>query len=247
MKKWLIVTLFVLMGLQGKALAAGQQSERQTPEEIQPVQKTAYLTFDDGPSLNTMPILDVLDHYGVKATFFVIGNEEGYAARAYREMVSRGHAIALHTYSHDYDVAYGSVQSYFSDMERLESLLQKYGVRTNLVRFPGGSKNRAVLYGHKKEVLNGIKTELAKKGYTYVDWNIDSTDGYSPSISKYTIVSNVLKGAKDLEQSVILLHDINSMDNTVRALPEIITGLKEQGYEFDVLNDYTAKKVQFGQ
>lgn len=254
MKKCLLLLLCLFFMFTLDTAAANQQPEEFIPEEIQPLlqswqnkgQKTAYLTFDDGPSLNTLPILDILDKYHVKATFFVMGNEEGYADGAYQEMAARGHTLALHTYSHNYEVVYGSRDKYFADMALLEKMLKKYGVHSRIVRFPGGSRNLAVQRSPKKEVLASIKSELKKRGYIYFDWDIDSTDGYSPSVSKQTIVSNVLNGTEDQEQIVILLHDINSMKNTVRALPDIITGLKAKGYQFDSINEYT-EKVQFGE
>ena len=120
----------------------GTMAKTVMPDEIAPLvkQKTkvAYLTFDDGPSINTIKILNILDQYQVKATFFVIGNEEGYADKSYQEIIKRGHTLALHSYSHDYNLIYRSKNDFFKDLKRLELLLgDKYGAKTNIVRIPG--------------------------------------------------------------------------------------------------------------
>ncbi|MFJ7753883.1 polysaccharide deacetylase family protein [Peribacillus muralis] len=221
------------------------------PEEMTPLvkskenQKIAYLTFDDGPSLNTMDILDILDRYHVKATFFVMGNEEPYAKKGYEEMISRGHALALHSYTHDYAIVYQSPEGFFQDLNRLESKLQKeFGIKSRIVRLPGGSNNLLRHQAATRPIINGILQQLTEKGYTYVDWNIDSTDGISPSISEQQIISSVQKGTKGQKHVNILLHDINSMKNTVKALPDIIEFLKKEGYSFDTI-DETTPKMQF--
>lgn len=221
------------------------------PEEITPLvkskedQKIAYLTFDDGPSTNTLDILDILDQYHVKATFFVKGNEEPYAKQCYKEMISRGHEIALHSYTHDYSIVYRSTESFFQDLNRLETMLEKeYGVKSRIVRIPGGSNNHLRHQVTTKPIINGILQQLSEKGYIYFDWNIDSTDGISPSISEQQIITSVKRGLKDQKHVNILLHDINSMKNTVKALPDIIENLKREGYTFDTI-DETTSKIQF--
>lgn len=221
------------------------------PEEMTPLlkskanQKIAYLTFDDGPSLNTMEILNILDRYHVKATFFVKGNEEPYAKSCYQEMISRGHSIALHSYTHDYSIVYRSTESFFQDLNRLETMLQEeYGIKSRIVRLPGGSNNRLRHQASTKLIINGILQQLKEKGYIYFDWSIDSTDGFSPSISEQQIISAVQKGTKNQKHVNILLHDINSMKNTVKALPDIIEFLKKEGYTFDTI-DETTPKMQF--
>lgn len=232
------------------AQASPRTGVRPVPEELTPLkrsdeQKVAYLTFDDGPSLNTTGILDILDRYHVKATFFVKGNEQPYALMGYREIKRRGHLIALHSYSHDYSVIYRSKAGFFGDLNRLEVFLrQNVGVTSRLVRFPGGSRNITTRQASTKHVVNEVIQELNKKGYVYCDWNVDSKDGISPAITERTIINSVLKGTRNQKRAVILLHDINDMKNTVRALPEIIEGLRDQGYTFDMIHA-GSQQVQF--
>lgn len=224
----------------GKAVT----SEEMTPM-IKENTKKVYLTFDDGPSINTMKILDILDQYQVKATFFVIGNEEAYAKNCYREMIKRGHSIALHSYTHDYNLIYRSKNDFFKDLKRLELLLdKKYGATTNIVRIPGGSGNKLFYQESTKPIIKDILHQLTNSGYVYVDWNVDSKDGISPYTSAQEITRNVLSASHNHKQAIILLHDINDMKNTVKALPAIIKGLEKDGFTFDII-DKSAPKIQF--
>jgi peptidoglycan-N-acetylglucosamine deacetylase len=208
-------------------------------------EKIAYLTFDDGPSANTIAILDILDQYEIKATFFVIGKEGSFASQNFKEIIQRKHAIALHSYTHDYEMIYQSKQQFFEDLKQLENMLfENFKVKTKLIRFPGGSKNMALRQSSKKMIRDEIISELQAKGYTYFDWNVDSTDGYSPTVREQTIVKAVLNGAENQTEAIILLHDISEMKNTVKALPVIIEGLKKQGFQFKVLSEKT-KTVHF--
>ncbi|WP_050615262.1 polysaccharide deacetylase family protein [Bacillus testis] len=241
-----VIILLTVVGFATEGYAAGAVDDGLLPEEAREAEgKVAYLTFDDGPSSNTIPILDILDEYKIKATFFVMANPSEEGMQGYREMMKRGHAIALHTYSHDYRKIYTSPDQFFHNIAQLETFLQKnFSIRTKILRFPGGSRNSSSkLYGGPG-IMRKIIDESKKRGYTYFDWNIDSTDGISPAISVYTITSKVINGAKGKEKAVILLHDINAMDHTVTALPTIIKGLKKQGFSFDVIHEGT-QAVQF--
>ena len=111
-------------------------------------EKICYLTFDDGPSKNTVKILDILKQYDAKATFFVIGNCIGEETRDILErMIAEGHAIGLHANNHVYEKFYADETSYLKDYETLyETLKKDYGIETALFRLPGGSACK-YLYG----------------------------------------------------------------------------------------------------
>ena len=87
-------------------------------------EKVVYLTLDDGPSKNTQAVLDILDKYNAKATFFVTG-----AMPEYKDMIKKaydkGHTIGMHTYSHDYAKVYASVDAYFQDLDQIGQLVKK--------------------------------------------------------------------------------------------------------------------------
>ncbi|NCA97898.1 MAG: polysaccharide deacetylase [Clostridia bacterium] len=193
--------------------------------------KLAYLTFDDGPSPRTTEILDVLDAYQVKATFFVTNPAlEDYPEIA-RDLVARGHAIGLHTASHRYNDIYQSVDLFISDITENFSLIEKVtGVAPSVLRFPGGSVN-----AYNEDIAADLIEAVAEHGYTYFDWNCASGDAVGQSISKSKIVENVHKSRQGKNSLVILFHDSMGKKTTVQALPEVIEDLRADGYEFAAL------------
>lgn len=195
-----------------------------------------YLTFDDGPSDNTLKILDILDLYGIKATFFVVGNAQ---TEYIPQIISRGHAIGLHSATHDYSRIYADVESYLADIQQISDIVFKAsGVRCNILRFPGGSSNRV-----SAEYNVGIMTDLTKRmeslGYAYFDWNVSSGDASGGLTPKDTIVNNVLSGAKGKTSICVLMHDLSVNSTTVEALPDIIEGLDAMGFRFAALTAET--------
>ncbi len=191
--------------------------------------KKAYLTFDDGPSDNTKKILDILDRHGVKATFFVI-YRKGYES-VYRDIVRRGHTIALHSYTHDYSKIYRSTDAYFSDLEKLSDYVEKVtGVRSNIMRFPGGGSN-TVSRDYCRGIMSTLTKEVQKRGYRYYDWNADSGDALSNRVSASKLVANVKRDCGSQKSVIILMHDSPAKTTTVDALPQIISYLSSKGYE----------------
>jgi len=194
--------------------------------------RICYLTFDDGPSENTLKILDVLDNYGIKATFFVVGD----AKTEYLPKIhSRGHAIGLHSATHNYKKIYASTDNFMEDIEKISDIVyKKVGIRSKIMRFPGGSSNIV-----SKEYCKGIMTKLTKKmtklGYSYFDWNADSCDASGGYIYPSTLVKNVLNDAKGKDEICVLMHDNANKTNTVKALPNIIEGLDSMGFIFKPL------------
>ena len=198
--------------------------------------KVCYLTFDDGPSNNTLKILDILDNYGVRATFFVVGRGKlDYLTK----MKDAGHTIALHSDTHDYSKMYVSEDAYFADLNALSAKVKaKIGEDVKLVRFPGGSSNQ-VSKAHNEGIMTRLTKLLPEKGYYYFDWNVDSGDASTGLLEKEKIVENVLNGAKNKKSICVLMHDTASKTTTVEALPEIIEGLWKMGYHFEVLSPET--------
>lgn len=208
-----------------------QSTEEQTttPVVVEPLPdgKYAYLTFDDGPSANTIQILDILDNYGVKATFFVNGHTGEVMEERYKAIVDRGHAIALHTYSHDYNKVYGGLDKFEQEIVSLRNYIKEVtGVDTTLFRFPGGSSNS------RTDDIKPYIQWLNDNGYSYWDWNCSSGDATGTKPSAEQIVANCLvqadAGYKNL---VILMHDTKPKDTTVEALPALIEALQARGYE----------------
>lgn len=198
--------------------------------------KVAYLTFDDGPSCNTFKILDILDKYDVKATFFVIG-KSGRDAE-YKAIVARGHSIGLHTYSHNYSKVYASESAFFKELDKIsDKIYNLTGVRSNIIRFPGGSSN-TVYKKYSSGLMAKLKKSVPAKGYYYHDWNVSSGDASGNNIAKTKLINNVKNGCKNKSTVNILMHDTGSSKNTtVEALPAIIEYLLAQGYDIQPITE----------
>lgn len=196
-------------------------------------EKVCYLTFDDGPSSKvTTRILSTLDQYNVKATFFVVGTGK---LSLLKDIHAAGHAIGLHTNTHEWDI-YKSTEAYFADLQAIsDKVYAEIGIRTKIMRFPGGSSN-TVSIKRCAGIMSKLVEMVEEKGYVYFDWNVDSTDASKNNIPKDTIVNNVLKYAKNKDKICVLMHDTNAKSTTADALPEIIEGLKEMGFEFKTLD-----------
>ena len=136
------------------------------------VDNAVYLTFDDGPSARTDEILEILDKYGVKATFFVVGaNEEGDLERM-QKIVAAGHTLAIHSYSHDYKKIYASVEAYLEDFNQMFcQIYEATGVKPQIFRFPGGSVNSYNVGIHQQLIA-----EMTRRGFVYFDWNVANGD-----------------------------------------------------------------------
>ncbi len=189
--------------------------------------RVAYLTFDDGPSAVTHEVLRVLHEYGVPATFFVIGNRVKVYADTVRQMVKDGHAVGNHTYDHDAVTVYKSPKAFLASLKRADGVIAGVaGVRPGVVRAPGGTK------GH---FTREYYTLLAESGYTVYDWDVSSADTDASHPGPEVIAANVLAGAKGRRWPVILMHDGPGHEATAQALPAIIRGLRDEGYEFGTL------------
>lgn len=194
--------------------------------------KVCYLTFDDGPSANTLKILDILNRYGVKATFFVINTNNIQYVKNIHEA---GHAVGLHAYSHQYSEIYASEDAYFADLEKISSVVEGIiGIRPSIIRFPGGSSN-AVSRKYCPGLMTQLVNSVRERGYQFFDWNVSSNDATSVTPSYTYIRNSVLNGAKNITSACVLMHDSSAKTTTVQALPEMIEGLIKMGYRFETL------------
>jgi peptidoglycan/xylan/chitin deacetylase (PgdA/CDA1 family) len=199
-----------IIPLSGNAEAVSVVS-KQSPASNNGI-RYVYLTFDDGPSPRTAEILDILASYDVKATFFVCG-KSGYDDM-YKRIVDEGHTIGMHSYSHDYKVLYESLDSFQTDLHKIQNyIFDITGVWTTYYRFPGGSSNTA-----SQVPMSDLIGYLDRNNITYFDWNVYGGDNIASSI----IVSNVTANITEHENCMILLHDAADKEETVEALPEII-------------------------
>lgn len=198
----------------------GQESPADGPKEQEAAHKV-YLTFDDGPSKYTEDILDILDAYDVKATFFVLGKESDYSIRMLQEIAKRGHTIGMHSYSHKYAEVYGSVEDFSADFYQIYSyILDNTGIQSVYYRFPGGSSN--TISDIDMQVFADF---LAEKGVEFYDWNVSSGDGGRVLLDVDTLVRNSTESISKHGTSIILMHDAASRPTTVEALPQIIENI----------------------
>lgn len=195
---------------------------------VNPGDKVVYLTFDDGPGPYTQELLDVLDRYNVKATFFVTNGKPDYQDLIAEE-ASRGHTVAIHSASHDYARIYQSIDAYFDDLDEMNNIIKaQTGKYADIVRFPGGSSNTV-----SKSYCNGIMSQLVcaveAKGFRYCDWNVSSGDAGSANTASQ-VICNVIDGIKSRNISIVLQHDIKKF--SVDAVEEIIQWGLSEGYTF---------------
>ena len=192
--------------------------------------KTAFLTFDDGPTANITPqILDMLKKYNIKATFFVVGSMIDANPLLLKREFNEGHAIGNHSYSHDYKILYSNTNNFITDMLKGEKSIKNVlgqSFVTKIARFPGGGfDNNKLPY----------KKELAVHGYYAIDWNSLNGDAEALNIPATKLVERFKNTINGQEHLVILMHDAATKQTTVQALPSIIEYLKSLGYEFKIL------------
>lgn len=203
--------------------------------------KIAFLTFDDGPNHKITPrVLDILKEEKVPATFFVIGQ---LITEDVRDILQRqlreGHGIALHSFSHNYRKLYSrknrELLTFLNELNQSEEALKKVlgeNFKTKVFRYPGGNMT-----------WNGLRTVdelLEEAGIQWIDWNALTGDA-QPWKQPLTVsgqmkfLKRTLNRNENHDITVILCHDSESKELTIKALPKIITYLKEEGYTFGIL------------
>lgn len=201
--------------------------------------KTIYLTFDDGPSKNVYTIIEyILKKYDIKATFFVVTdpNQNGDVAAKLKYIADNGHAIGIHSASHDYEKIYASVDAYLDDFyQAWTAVYEATGIKTSIFRFPGGSNTR-----YNESTREEIIAEMTRRGFRFYDWNVQSNDIAGDNWSK--MYNTILNGVRNSGRSIVLFHD--RADNGVNVLEDVIKVLLNEGYKFDKINDNTMP-IQF--
>ena len=176
--------------------------------------KVIALTFDDGPGPYTEKLLDILDKYDAKATFFLIGSKVSARANTLRRMQSRGHQLGNHSWSHP-ELNKVSAEQLASEIDQTNNAIkQAVGTKPNIIRPPYGAFNRAVL------------EQFRQRGMSAVVWSVDTRDWADRNSE--IVCSRAVAGARN--GAVILMHDIHQ--TSVNAVPCILNSLKQQGYSF---------------
>lgn len=184
---------------------------------MSPDEKAVYLTFDDGPIPEVTPwVLDLLDKYDIKATFFMVGDNIRKHPDVFRMVVDRGHRIGNHTFNHIRGFEYLS-KNYLANTDKANEVMH-----TDLFRPP---------HGH----MTSLQYATLKRHYKIIMWDLVTRD-YSKKMRPPQVLANVMRYARN--GSIITFHDsLKSWNNgnLPYALPRAIEFLKEEGYEFKVL------------
>ncbi len=193
-------------------------------------EKVIALTVDDGPwPKTTEAMLDIFQKNNVKATFFWVGTSVEKSPEIAKKVVAQGHAIGNHTFSHSY--ASMDQATAASEVNRNAELIYKTtGVKTFLFRPPGGILD------------NGVASIAKQEKYGIIMWSLTSADT-DPKAKPEAFTRNVVTGAKP--GAIVLMHDGGGdRARTIAALPDMIKGLKEQGYHFVTVPELLAMQEQ---
>lgn len=202
-------------------------------KDIDSKDKMVYLTFDDGPSVYTLELLDVLKKYNVKATFFVTNNgDEKIIKRAYDE----GHKIGIHSYTHNFAYIYSSIDNYFEDLYKMQEKLKNItGETITLVRFPSGSSNIiSKSYDNGTKIMSTLTRMVEQRGFTYCDWDISCMDYLNEGMDSVKVYNKVISQLKE-DRTIVLQHDIRKYSTD--SVEMIIKYCIENGYTFDVIRE----------
>ena len=181
-------------------------------------EKIAYITFDDGPTLNTPTIVETLEKYDAAATFFVLEERIVMYPEYIRQIIHSGSTIGLHGVSHS-EAIYASPTSVLDEMNKANaSLYSLCGEKTSIVRVPFGSAYR----------LSSTQAKnLTDNGYIIWDWNVDPRDSVGRIVPE-RILKNLQDGLRKCPDTpVILFHDRKS---TANLLPAVLEYLTSEGY-----------------
>ncbi|MET3193682.1 polysaccharide deacetylase family protein [Gottfriedia sp. OAE603] len=191
-------------------------------DSVETNQKVVALTFDDGPTKNVDKILPLLDQYNVKATFFLIGNEIEKNPEEAKKIVSAGHQVGNHTYSHDRMVL-KSPSFIKEEIEKTDKLIREAAGYKGEIDFrpPNGKKMIGLPY-----YLNKVQKET-------ITWNIEPDTYYSSAADKVEYVKKNIKPG-----SIILLHPMyDKTGNELKTIEEILQSLTKEGYQFVTVDE----------
>jgi peptidoglycan/xylan/chitin deacetylase (PgdA/CDA1 family) len=190
--------------------------------------KVVALTYDDGPSPYTNQLLDILDRYQVKATFFEIGRNIEKHPEIVPMIVARGHELANHSYSHT-DMMFKPREFLLSEIEKTDKLLQELGVKQDSISFRPP-------FGRRFVVLSYLLSQMHKK---LIMWDVNSLD-YEKTLTAEDIANRVIDNVRS--GSIVLMHDSGGdRSKTLAATQAIVKTLQSKGYAFKTVSELLKK------
>ena len=200
-------------------------------KENEKIKKPVYLTIDDGPSALTEAYLDILAANKVRATFFVIGKNVTRHKDVVNRMYKDGHCIANHSYTHQYERIYKSVESLRSELEQWDEAVSDalgFPYHSDIFRFPGGSTYR---------LASKYRSDIKNLGYSYYDWNCLNGDAQIKDRSPDSLYDYMVSTFKNQDEVIVLMHDIDNKQTTIDMLDRAIQFFRDNGYEFHTLDE----------
>ena len=192
-------------------------------------EKVIALTYDDGPSPSTNHLLDILDRYQVKATFFEIGRNIEKHSEIVPMIVARGHELANHSYSHT-DMMFKPREFLLSEIEKTDKLLQELGVKQDSISFRPP-------FGRRCVVLSYLLSQMQKK---LILWDVNSLDYETTTLTAEDIANRVIDNVRS--GSIVLMHDSGGdRSKTLAATQVIVKTLQSKGYAFKTVSELLKK------
>lgn len=230
-KSLLLLSMFALLDPLGKV-----RCEENSP--VENLQKTIYLTFDDGPGgKTTIKILDTLKKESVPGTFFIIGDQIDRQEDIILRMKNEGHSIGLHSFSHDRNILYRSSDDFISEMEKVQKRLYEVtGENYYILRFPFGCNNMTY------KLTSNMVDAIHASNFKIYDWTQDTLDGANPNSSPSTILKRAIS---EKDTVILLMHCARNNKNSADALPSIIKYYKDHGYTFKKITPETKEIYKF--
>lgn len=194
---------------------------------------TVYITINTALNANTTQILNILEEYQVKATFFVNGTSDTDAMVRMQQIVRKGHSIGFSSYLRSYNSIYSSITSCLQDFYQCRLLLYNAtGVKADFFRFLGGSVN-----SYNSGIYRELIAEMIRRNFVFFDWNVSANGATNAADA----ANNILNGMNSISRGIILIED-SSLAQT-ESLPSVIEGLQSRGYTFAVLTQNTLPVV----
>lgn len=223
----LFFTSYIKVNINEKQLIEDSIKETPKLEENKDIdKKIVYLTFDDGPSENTIKIIDILNRYNIKATFFLVGyniiNNNNYILK---RLYNENHYIGLHTISHDYYYLYKHKNAHINFineiLEQQKLIYQITGFKSKLIR-PPYSDGTVLTDLHIQKII--------EYDFKYWDWNVDTEDWKALTIDDiFNSITHSLQLLDNHDKIVVLFHELNI---SVKSLPFVINYFIDKGYQF---------------